>query len=612
MKKATWILLLVGGVAVIVYLLFYKVPGREECVDAVSCATPASIVMPATNSGPGPSPAGTPAGRLYYVSTSGDDANPGTATEPFRTIGKAASVAAAGDTVLIHSGIYYEDVKPFNSGAPGQYITYKSYGDGEVIIDAQYGLRGACIEITNKSYLQFSGLTVRHANSHIMWPGAGIIVADGSNNIILDNIAAYDNYFGIMAYGASTPVEFITVKNSKTFDPDTRTGNTHYGIFFYMKVYDSTIINNHAAYALPEAQSYGIEVSTDYPGAQANGARRIVIRDNEVDHNESQGIHTWNAVGVLISGNYLHDNGATGIQIEDGSENIVVENNLSEDNAQAYEYETGAWIDSSKNVLVRNNILNSNKIGLNITASDRVIVHDNTVSLNNRGAENLLNAAGLIVKNGVSNVAITQNTFYSNSASSAQLGGVNFGSAKSSCENISFKNNIVSETVSRKDLMQAACSNFASDYNDVFNTRTLSITWNESNYDWSSYLAASGQDAYSLTQDPLFVDPAALDLQLRPSSPLIGRGVILARTTSAGSGIVVTVTDASYFSDGFGIGGGDPIVIGGKQVTIAAVDYASHVLTIDRTITWKNGDAVSFPFYGIAPNMGASGRLPVR
>ena len=201
-----------------------------------------------------------------------------------------------------------------------------------------------------------------------------------------------------MAYGETTPVSFITVKNSKTFDPTAKIGNTHYGIFFYMKVYDSSMINNHAAYALPEVQSYGIEVSTDYPGVQANGSRRIVITGNEVDHNESQGIHTWNAVGVLISGNHLHDNGATGIQIEDGSENIVVENNLSENNAQSYEYETGAWIDGSKNVLVRNNILRSNKIGLNITASDRVIVHHNYIYLNNRGAENLLNAAGLIVK----------------------------------------------------------------------------------------------------------------------------------------------------------------------------------------------------------------------
>jgi hypothetical protein len=198
-----------------------------------------------------------PAGKLYYVSTVGDDANPGTEAEPFRTIGKAANVAVGGDTVLIRAGVYNEFVKPLNSGAPGQYITYKSYGDGEVVIDAENGIRAGCIEVENKSYLQFSGLTLRGANGDAS-PHAGISITDGSSYIIVDNITAYDNYFGIVAEGKSRPVSFVTVTNSKTFNPFTRVGNLHYGIFFYRKVYDSAIINNHAAYSLPVRLSFGI------------------------------------------------------------------------------------------------------------------------------------------------------------------------------------------------------------------------------------------------------------------------------------------------------------------------------------------------------------------
>ncbi len=326
--------------------------------------------------------------------------------------------------------------------------------DGEVVIDAQDGQRAACIEIDNKSYLQFIGLTVRGANSSQTWPRAGISMTDGTNHIVLDNITAYNNYFGIMAHGKNNPVSFVTVKNSKTFGPVGNIGNTHYGIFFYQKVYDSNIINNHVAYTLPETLSYGIEIATDDPGSQANGPRRIVVTGNEVDHNESQGIHTWNAVGVEIGGNYLHDNGATGIQVEDGSENIVVENNLSENNAQKYEFETGAWIDDSKNVVVRNNILRNNKIGLTITGSDRVVVHDNYVYLNNRGAENLDNAAGLIVDDSATNISVAQNTFYKNGASGMPHGGVNFGLFHPSCAGINFKNNIVAETANILDLSQ--------------------------------------------------------------------------------------------------------------------------------------------------------------
>jgi parallel beta-helix repeat protein len=573
-------------------------PWREICEtvaprDPPATGTQTGIVTPASGS------------RYYYVSTQGHDSDPGTKAFPFQTIGKAANLAKPGDVVLIRAGIYYEDVKPLHSGEPEKYITYQSEGNGDVIIDANDGQRGACIEIDNKSYLQFIGLTVRGANSYPVWPRAGIAMTDGTNHIILDHITTYDNYVGIMAYGRQNPVSHITVKNSKTFGPGNH-GNTHYGIFFYKKVYDSSIVNNRVAYTLPEVQSYGIEVSTDFPGTQSAGSRRIVIMGNEVDHNESEGIHTWNAIGVLISANYLHENGATGIQLEDGSENVVVEKNLSENNAQTYEFEAGTWVDDSKNVVVRNNILMSNKVGLLITRSDRVIVHDNYLYLNNRGAQNLDNAAGLIVEDSAMNISVTHNTFYRNGARGAEHGAVNFGLFHPSCTAITFVNNIVAETANTLDLLQDSCSGFVSDFNDFFNIRPLAMKWNQGQTDWSTYQVVSGQDAHSLTRDPLFKDPGGSDFSLLPASPLIGKGVILARTTGPGSGKTVIVTDASYFSDGFGIGSGDSVVIGQNLVNIAAIDYTKHSISVDRIINWGKNDPVSFPFASAAPNMGAN------
>jgi parallel beta-helix repeat protein len=573
-------------------------PPNEKCETVMSQApsatdTPAPITTPA------------PGSRYYYVSTRGNDAKSGMETLPFHTINKAANVAKAGDVVVIQAGIYYEDVRPLLSGEPDKYITYQNAGDGEVIIDAQEGKRAGCIEIDNKSYLQFMGLTVRGANSYQTWPRAGISMTDGTNHIILDNITAYNNYFGIMAHGQENPVSFITVKNSKTFGPG-NIGNTHYGIFFYKKVYDSSIVNNHVAYTLPEKLSYGIEVSTADSGNQANGPRRIVITGNEADHNEAQGIHTWNAVGVLIGSNYLHDNGASGIQVEDGSENIVVENNLSENNAQKYEFETGVWIDDSKNVVVRNNILRSNKIGLIVTGSDRVIVHDNYVYFNNRGAENIDNAAGLIVEDSATNISVTQNTFYKNGASGMQHGAVNFGLFNPSCTSITFKNNIVAETANVLDLFQDSCSGFESDFNDFFNTRPLAIEWNQNQTDWPTYLAASRQDAHSLISDPFFADPSAFNFSLLPTSSLIDKGTILARTTNTGNGKTVLITDASYFSDGFGIGNGDSVVVGNSQASLVAIDYVNHSISVDRVINWGKNDVVSFLFAGAAPDIGAS------
>jgi len=52
----------------------------------------------------------------YHVSKSGNDQNPGSPDKPFKTIGAAALLAVAGDTVTVHKGIYRERVNPLNGG----------------------------------------------------------------------------------------------------------------------------------------------------------------------------------------------------------------------------------------------------------------------------------------------------------------------------------------------------------------------------------------------------------------------------------------------------------------------------------------------------------------
>src|SRR3954463_6096148 len=47
----------------------------------------------------------------YYVATNGNDANPGTQSQPFLTVQKGVNVAHAGDTVLVGAGTYAENVR---------------------------------------------------------------------------------------------------------------------------------------------------------------------------------------------------------------------------------------------------------------------------------------------------------------------------------------------------------------------------------------------------------------------------------------------------------------------------------------------------------------------
>lgn len=53
----------------------------------------------------------------YYVAKTGSDSNPGTQSQPFLTIGKAASVLTAGQMVVVKSGTYSEKVTTVNGGS---------------------------------------------------------------------------------------------------------------------------------------------------------------------------------------------------------------------------------------------------------------------------------------------------------------------------------------------------------------------------------------------------------------------------------------------------------------------------------------------------------------
>ena len=63
----------------------------------------------------------------YYVAPSGNDTNPGSLSQPFRTAQQAASVLQPGDTAWLRAGTYRETVVPAHSGAQGAPITFRSY-----------------------------------------------------------------------------------------------------------------------------------------------------------------------------------------------------------------------------------------------------------------------------------------------------------------------------------------------------------------------------------------------------------------------------------------------------------------------------------------------------
>lgn len=98
------------------------------------------------------------------------------------------------------------------------------------------------------------------------------------------------------------------------------------------------------------------------------------------------------------------------------------------------------------------------------------------------------------------------------------------------------------------------------------------------------------------------------DFRLRSASPCIDAGTWLAYTVGAATNsVVMTLDNSLYFSDGNQIVDGDLIQLQGQAVTSQVVsnDWQNNTLYLRAALTWTNGQGVSLPYYGSAPDQGA-------
>ncbi len=342
-------------------------------------------------------------GNVFFVATNGTDSGPGSKNDPWRTIQYASEVMTAGDTLYIRGGNYYGKISPQNSGSANNYILYRNYPGDSVVINADE--ENTSIYIDELSYLHFMGLTLTGAEGEVFSSG-GFYAEGKSHHIILENITATENDGnGIFLCGNDGRIKDIQIKDSNISD------NKIHGIVLWKDVrnvlIDNNIIQNNG---WKNDWGHGIKI-IDFENTQ--GPFNITVSNNDISYSRTQGIQTWNAQKILIKGNHFHHNGATGIQIEDYSKFIVVDSNLCEYNAREYAYETGIWIEASESVLVQNNKINNNGIGLILRRANRVLTRRNLIYDNDGSRKTQSNAAGIIIGE-TGDAIIVHNTLHNN------------------------------------------------------------------------------------------------------------------------------------------------------------------------------------------------------
>jgi pectate lyase-like protein/parallel beta helix pectate lyase-like protein len=276
------------------------------------------------------------AGSVYYVSPTGNDANPGTASAPFRTFAKANSVLTAGSTLNIYAGTYTEQLKISKSGTSSAWITVKPLS-GTVVIDmknaATFGLSLAA------SYVTVSGLEIKNSGD--------ICVNIVGNNLTVDGLVVHEcASHGINTNNSSQ----VKILNSRVYHAvlsnASRSISSGWGSGIKIRVSDNVLIQGNIVY-----NNYGEGMGTR--------GTNVTIRANTVYDNFSVNIYT-NSENALIERNFVYCTPNNGYE-RDGLPAIGI--------GMAEEYFDG-WGARLKNAQVLNNIVAFCKHGVRYSGAD--------------------------------------------------------------------------------------------------------------------------------------------------------------------------------------------------------------------------------------------------
>ena len=241
------------------------------------------------------------------------DAGSGTAAIPYCTIGKGATVAVAGDTVLVSSGVYPEYVKVAQSGTGAAPITIRAADLADVVVSGQF----RSFEISTKSWITISGFTVSGTSSY------GIYVNNSSNIIISGN---HVTTAGLPVAGSTRAGIYVNGTSDSTVAGNTTDHNTDAGILVTNGSTRVTVVGNISSF---NARGY-IRAA---PGIDVRSGGNT-IKGNMCHDNEDTGIQVYAfALGVpspdnLIVNNLCYDNGDHGIDINSGGSQRIIGNTV--------------------------------------------------------------------------------------------------------------------------------------------------------------------------------------------------------------------------------------------------------------------------------------------
>lgn len=249
----------------------------------------------------------------YYVNgQTGSNSNQGTSIAPFRSFGRAVSMLAPGDKLIVASGHYTEPLMLTKSGTAQQPIIV--IGVGSPLIET-----AADAIVISGSYVELSGF-----EAHSFGASSAISVGRRNHHVrIADNVARNSGCGGI----ALLQTDYVTIEHNRVFGNSRRSPWQCSGISIYQATnFDHAegvhnAIRRNLVYDNMDMTVDNKISNSDGKTTDGNG----IIFDDSRHSQNSTSDSAYDGL-TLIENNIVFDNGGRGIHIF-FSDHVVVRNN---------------------------------------------------------------------------------------------------------------------------------------------------------------------------------------------------------------------------------------------------------------------------------------------
>ncbi|MGB3458549.1 MAG: NosD domain-containing protein [Halobacteriota archaeon] len=320
----------------------------------------------------------------------------------FTGIQDAINNASAGDTILVHSGVYYENVVVDKS------VTLK--GIDQPVVDANCS--GSAITLTEDG-VTLVGFTA--TNSGSSWSDVGIKVTSNNNTITGNNVSS--NGFGIyLSSSSNNSITGNNVNNNRggislsSSSNNTITGNNvrnnnEEGISLYYSSNNNTITDNNICNNGGRGISLSYSSNNTITGNNVsnNGGRGISLYYSSNNNTLTDNVFVFDGLSVYSSyKNTVEDNTVNGkplvyledvsdYKVEDAGQVILVNcTNITVENLDLSNTCSGIALWKTENSKISNNtVCNNNWGGIRLYYSGNNTITGNNVSSNDWGSIHL-------------------------------------------------------------------------------------------------------------------------------------------------------------------------------------------------------------------------------